>query len=845
MHVGSDWDCDSGNSLQVLGRGETPTEELIASGLPVEIHDQLRYRNVTASDAKKLTGFSVEGWVVGYRDPKGNPYQHDGRDFYRIKPAYPGNGPKYLSSKGAGCRPYWSPLFSEQNLANGKHWFITEGEKKTDCLSHHGFPTIGLSGVTCWQDKRSGRSEPLPELESLDWRRKVYIVFDSDLTIKPELQAALMGLCCWIANKAGDPFVPYVVQLPCELDGSKNGPDDFILRHGVEAFRRLVRIAQPSGEWTQKKDKLVFEFNWEPEPKNTHFIATPFSTVLKESYAEHPQFGTYRWTGNHWARLDEKKPLLRPIHDLMDAHEFHARGNARINSIVDEASAYLRQGDWDSPDLIAFSNGTLDLTTGILRKGHDQEDRLTFCFPFAYDPTATCPRWTKFLAETYVNADGSPDPQGVRVLQAAIRWTICPKDLQSAFPYEQAFDIGGPKGCGKGVTMEVIRALCGGPHGAGTLRSKMFGDPDSMASLLNKKAAIDADSSGIVLDPGSFNSIVSNEPIQIWIKYQNKCDARLGCVIWRFYNDQPKVADDGGVEGMARRIITFSIPFSVENKDPHLKGKLMAELPGIYQWAMGMSEAEMAEAFRTAGEIDSLKEASVDAQLDANPWLRFLLEVLPDGFKAYPALKLHQRYVEWAEAQRMKGIYTLTTFGKKLRRMQGYRQTIHKRDTSAGFVYDIGPMKDVDLAHFFGMKATLAKQVGSNPPPVDSSEPNPPPSDPSGSKGSQEMVDSLDSLDLPFAGSSKEEVESAYEERVASNPPHPPHPPHLSLVTVTDRVKAAMADGCQSEDSVLRWCADRQLALARTECRRTLKRLSDTQAKELPADPWANTKAAA
>jgi hypothetical protein len=79
---------------------------------------------------------------------------------------------------------------------------------------------------------------------------------------------------------------------------------------------------------------------------------------------------------------------------------------------------------------------------------------------------------------------------------------------------------------------------------------------------------VDADASGIVLDPGNFNSIVSNEPVQIWIKYKNKCDARLGCVIWRFYNDQPRVADDGGVEGMARRIITFSIPFSVEKKDP-------------------------------------------------------------------------------------------------------------------------------------------------------------------------------------------------------------------------------------------------------------------------------------
>ena len=137
----------------------------------------------------------------------------------------------------------------------------------------------------------------------------------------------------------------------------------------------------------------------------------------------------------------------------------------------------------------------------------------------------------------------------MNVLRAAFRWTICSKPVDAAFPYEVAFDVGGPKGCGKGVTSEVLRALSGGSHGVGTLRSKMFGDPDSLASLLNKKAAIDFDSSGIVTDPGCFNSIVSNEPVQIWIKYKNKCDARFGCVIWRFYNDQPRVADDGGVTG--------------------------------------------------------------------------------------------------------------------------------------------------------------------------------------------------------------------------------------------------------------------------------------------------------
>lgn len=754
----------------------SPRDELCSSGLPPEVHDHLHYRKVSAAEAKALTGHSKEGWVVPYYDPKGRPYRHAGRDFYRLKPANPKPGsPKYLSPAEAGCRPYISPLLPKKHLNSTGNVFITEGEKKSDCLNYNHVPTIGLSGVWCWKDRRSGTSQPLPELREMDWARKTYVVFDSDLTLKEEIQAALKALCCFLAEQAGRPHVPRIVQLPCELDGSKNGADDFITCHGIEAFNRLVKVAQPSGvwKWDAKKKRYFFLFTWEPEPSNIHYIATPFSTVLKEHYAEHPSFGTYEWIGNHWKRMEARKPLARPIHALMDEHDFHTRGNGRINSIHDQVTAYLEVKEWDNPNLVAFANGTLNLEAKELFPGHRQTDRLTFCFPFNYEPAAQCPQWQSFIEKTYTKQDGSPDPAVVNVLRAAFRWTLCSKPEDAAFPYEVAFDVGGPKGCGKGVTSEVLRALCGGNHGVGTLRSNMFGDPDSLASLLNKKAAIDFDSSGIVRDPGCFNSVVSNEPVQIWIKYKNKCDARLGCVIWRFYNDQPRVADDGGVEGMARRIITFSIPFSVSKKDPHLKQKLMKELPGIYQWAMTMTEEDMAQAFASAGEVTSIGAASVDAQLDANPWLQFLIETYPYGIKALPASALYKRFKEWCEAEGRKPMSN-TKFGKKLRRVEGYRQTLHKRSTKSGNVYDICPLKDVDWPDFFGMKRNGG---GGNPQPVDSSEVNPPPPNPLQQNAVEEKVEGVDSSRQPQFQENEIAVCSPRKKRGGNNPPHPPYPP--------------------------------------------------------------------
>ncbi|NBW94758.1 MAG: DUF3854 domain-containing protein [Bacteroidetes bacterium] len=151
----------------------------------------------------------------------------------------------------------------------------------------------------CVPDRRSGESEPLPELLEINWKREIYVVFDSDLTLKPEIQSALKSLCKWLAERGGRPCVPRVVQIPCEFGGGKNGADDFIARHGSDAFFRLVRVAQPSGQWCWdgENNQWYFQFQWTPEPTNPHFVATPFWTVFKESYAEHPSFGTYKWLG--------------------------------------------------------------------------------------------------------------------------------------------------------------------------------------------------------------------------------------------------------------------------------------------------------------------------------------------------------------------------------------------------------------------------------------------------------------------------------------------------------------------------------------------------------------------
>jgi phage/plasmid-associated DNA primase len=763
-----------------------PFKELAASGIDRSTAARLNY--CCTPDG---------GWEIPYLDAEGRPYTYgDGDSFVRRK-LKPGSDPKYLTPPGAGNRPYLSPLLPKGYLQGTKPLLITEGEKKADSLTAHGFPSIGLTGVYGWRDKRSGTAAPIPELAEINWKRPVYIVFDSDVVIKPQVLDALRALTEHIVGNfyPDDPglggHVPSVVFLPSGLDGEKNGADDFIVRHGADAFRRQLKVARPAVHW--KGDTPIF---WSPEADNTHHIAQAFIAVLKERYAIHPTRGTLKFNGKHWEEVQGKQPLLGPLHRLMDEHDFHRRGR-RMIELLSEVETYLQHHDWDDAHLAAFSNGTLDLNNNILRPGHNPSDRLTFAFPFRWDPKATCSRWLQFIEQTF-------DEETVEVFRAAVSWTIKPKEQDSPFPFEKAFDVEGPKGSGKGVIAETLTALCGGTHGVATLRPKMIGCADSMQGLQGKKAAIDYDSSGIVRDPGQFNSIVSNEPVQVWRKFQNRADARLGVVIWRFFNDLPGVSDAGGVEGMQRRIFNFSIAQSVQRKDPNLKAKLRAELPGILQWAWSLSLDQIGEAFDAAGRIASISEASIEAQLNANPWLKFLIEVYPDGINDIAAKKLFERYRQWCDDEGRKGALNLTNFGKKLKKLlapegvKGSRLPVVKRHTNAGYRYDISPMRAFDLALFFGLTGS---GEGFDPSPVNSFTPNPPPPDPAPPAGSQSRVNSVNSFSPPLHAERNGVSSQKGEKPKRKNPSHPSHPslPGLSTAPI------GSAHDVESDDDDPHW----------------------------------------
>lgn len=655
--------------------------ELQASALTDDQIDRLHYRSVTAEQARALTGHAHDGWVAPCMGGNGKPYlTSKGAPFYRLKPKVSpikdGKPTRYLSPAGEGCRPYFSVLWPNwARTLKGQDRDLAEGEKKADCGCAHGFPTIGLSGVDGWRDQRSGKSAVLPELLTPGWLKgTVRIAWDSDIVHKLSVLASSYDLAEAIALAGG---TPRITLLPPELDGSKNGVDDFIARHGAFAYGLLRDYARPAGDVIYEGGEPIgLKWTWTPEPKGdeaTHSKALIAWSVLKDEVQLLP-LGAYRWTGTHWQRQEKDRPLeyvARLLHTWMDQIRWKKRTGAAFSSVLSELKSRLESSEgvvWDAPHLMAFSNGTLNTRTNTFTPGHRRCDRLTRCLPYPYDPSATCPNWLAFLEE----ASGA-DQHLIATLQAGMRWTIEPKKDHD-YETDYQMDLIGNKGRGKGVVLAGVVALCGGSKNIATIKSSSFGDPNARLRMLNKAASIDFDASGFIKDSGMLNSIVSNEPVEVKALYQNLTQARLNTVIWRAMNDRPGQASAGS-EGSDRRNIVIPFDIAPERKDPELKAKVKAEAAGIFQWVWRMTMKEASYALHHAGDSGRILNAQVDAALSRNPVLRFLHETfLYQGCDEVEAAALFKTFTEWLKEGREDGLphgreLTNTKFGREMKKL--------------------------------------------------------------------------------------------------------------------------------------------------------------------------------
>lgn len=246
------------------------TAKLSTSGLTVEHMAALKMEALTPAQTRSLhDSYSpLCALKIPYFDPTnlGNPLSARPKwpPFYRLRYLRPEgdvkNDIRYTNAPGAGVVAYFPPIVDWPQIIKDPEQtlLLTEGELKAAKACAMGNPCIGLGGVWNFRSTTIGITF-LPELEAVNWLcRRVYIIYDSDVIVKPSVQDALNAMAEELMARGA---LPYIVLVPSCDDGTKQGLDDWCVANPTSTIYDLCARHQPLTQVRKLfdlNDKLVY-----------------------------------------------------------------------------------------------------------------------------------------------------------------------------------------------------------------------------------------------------------------------------------------------------------------------------------------------------------------------------------------------------------------------------------------------------------------------------------------------------------------------------------------------------------------------------------------------------------
>lgn len=622
--------------LRQLAASGIPAEQAYAEGIYTE-HDRKRLAQLV--EWKAWSARYGSALVFPYRDAGGNVA------FCRVKPDNPpeknGKLLKYLQPKGVRVRCYFPAGVREMLAAGSVRISITEGEKKAISATLHGFPTIGLSGVNAWC--KAGTTMLNSDLAAIEWKgRKVYLIFDSDAETNAHVQLELQKLAMALEREGA---IVRVVNLPAgppDLAGepTKCGIDDFLVEYGAGDLEKLIELAQPA----EKPDPGSLK----DDAKNAdlHIEAKLFLQscgVGDQPRIRYHQGVEWYWERGAYRELATGDLRAKAIEHLVDRftrvkgdHASNLLEHLRSQSLVPshlEAPLWLSpQANEDPPpdECVAFRNGVLHLPSYAAGQVKLLESTPRFFttsrVDFNFAPDAPEPvNWLAFLRSIWGDDEQSPE-----LLCQWMGYT-----LTNDTRMQKALFCVGVKRGGKSTIARIHTGLLGRNNVASPTMSSL-GERFGLSSLVGKPLAIIADArlSGKSDQAPIVERLLSitGEDLQcVDRKHRDPVTIKLPTRFCIISNELPRLSDSSGA--LVGRLLLLEMTRSFYGKENHdLTSKLLTELPGIFNWAVGgwVRLRERGRFVQPDSAIERLQDLA-DLSSPVGEFLRERCELDPDA----------------------------------------------------------------------------------------------------------------------------------------------------------------------------------------------------------------------
>ena len=289
---------------------------------------------------------------------------------------------------------------------------------------------------------------------------------------------------------------------------------------------------------------------------------------------KHGEYWQYDNEGGYWYRMTDAD-LQHEIYEFF--HEPDNKTIAQLTTQIRTACTHGIMPKFNKACVQVFTNGTLELNTGILRE-HRAEDFMTWSHNFPYDENTTCPAYDTFIQQVTANEQSRID-----FLDDLAAYTMY-EDCR----LEKMFILIGEGMNGKGVFLHTLEALFNSSNERGNtpsitnIQPKDFDKPTQRIMLEGSMLNIAHDISHKLKDCESYlKSITSGDTIDGNRKFCDSHSFAPRTKIVCSSNHMIEVNDDS--YGMRRRLMFCKFTTCFEsNPDTTLRSKLIAELPGIF-----------------------------------------------------------------------------------------------------------------------------------------------------------------------------------------------------------------------------------------------------------------------
>jgi len=338
-----------------------------------------------------------------------------------------------------------------------------------------------------------------------------------------------------------------------------------------------------------------------------------------------------------------------------------------------------------NPELIGFSNGVYDVAHDRLLC-HSPDHMLTVGRDYEHDPSATCPRFERFLSEVLVrHRDPSddtsplvPDPELRQLVQEMMGYC-----LVAHCRAERGFFLYGDGRNGKSTLIRVIRQVVG-EQNACDFDIRQIANPQMNLRLIGKLVAVQSElDAGATIPDARFKTVVSGESLTAKAVFKTPVSFEPFATLIMAGNNLPATRDRS--RGMWARtiVIPFLATFEGEAADANLQGIFVPELAGIFNLAIEGYRRLRDNGWRFT-EATAAREATTRYREESDPILLWFNDALSPSSNAARILtaELFDHYVAYCSRFRYRAV-NYNGFSKRLRGIVDGREGSHWGTTAA------------------------------------------------------------------------------------------------------------------------------------------------------------------